>query len=139
MLRRGGAATASGGPKHDREGCLSSEHVVDLCHLVDDLVHGGEGKSHQPRTDNRAEAATSRADAGPDIGFLRDRADAYALLTKLRDEAGQGSQAAAEVEYLCISPHLLAKGFHQSFSIGDLSHVLVSHGKVWGIDSHLAG
>src|SRR6266508_4963459 len=109
MLRRGGAATASRGPKHDGEGRLSAEHVVDLRHLIDDLVHGGEGKGHHPWADDRTEAATGRTDAGADIGFLGDGANTYTLLTKLRDEAGKGSQAAAEVEYLCISPHLLAK------------------------------
>ena len=126
VLRCGRAATASGGAKHDGEGCLPAEHVVDLRHLVDDLVHGGEGKGHHPWADDRAEAATRRADAGADVGFLGDGADADALLAKLRDEACQCPQAAAEVEHLLIPPHLLAKGFHQGFRIGDLSHAFMS-------------
>src|SRR5262249_18257888 len=70
MLRGGGATTARRGTEDDGERCLASEHVVDLRHLVDNLVHGGEGKRHHSRADNGPEPTAGGPDTGTHIGVL---------------------------------------------------------------------
>ncbi|MEE9146044.1 MAG: hypothetical protein V3U27_01435 [Candidatus Tectomicrobia bacterium] len=70
VLRGGRASSPGGGSEDDGEDGLAAKHVVDLRHLVHDLVHGGKGKGHHPRAHNGAEAATCSTDAGADIRFL---------------------------------------------------------------------
>ena len=70
MLRRRRAPAAGRGAEHQRKGRLAAEHIVDLGHLVHDLVHGGEGEGHHARADDGPEAAARRAYTRADVGFL---------------------------------------------------------------------
>src|SRR6266545_1840841 len=126
MLSCRGAATTRGGTEDNGERGLSPEHVVDLRHLIDNLVHRSKGKRHHPRADDRPEATAGSADTGAHIGFFRDRADAHSLLAKFRDKARQCAQAAAQVKHSRIAPHLLTKGFQHSFGISNLTHAASS-------------
>ena len=108
----------------DGEGRLAAEHVVNLGHLVDDLVHGGEGEGHHAGADDGAEACACSADGGSHVGGLGDGADADALFAELGDQGGQGAEAATEVEYLGVAPHLLAEGFDGGLGVGQFWHGL---------------
>ena len=83
MLGGGGTATTRGGAEDDRERGLSTKHVVDFRHLVDNLIHGRKGEGHHARTDNGAKTTPSRTDTGPYIGFFRNWANPHPLLAKL--------------------------------------------------------
>ena len=122
VLGCGGAAGTDGGAEDDGEGRLAAEHVVNLGHLVDDLVHGGEGEGHHAGADDGAEACAGSADGGSHVGGLGDGADADALLAEFGDQGGQGAESAAEVEHLGVAAHLFAEGFDGGLGVGQFRH-----------------
>ncbi len=122
MLGGSRAATASRGSKNDREWGLSTKHVVNLGHLIHDLIHRREGEYHHTRTDDGAEAATGGANTRTHIGFFRNEANSHPISAKLGYQLFQGAETAAQMEHLVISPHLLTKRLQQRVCIVEFSH-----------------
>jgi hypothetical protein len=70
VLSGRGSSSAGRRPEHQGEGGLSAEHVVNLGHLVDYLIHGSKSEGHHARADDRAKPAARNSDTGADVGLF---------------------------------------------------------------------
>ena len=69
-------------PDDQRHLCLAAEHVADFCGVVDDLVHGQEGKIDRHQLCNRPQTRHGCTDGRPDDQALGNGHVNHALLTE---------------------------------------------------------
>ena len=124
MLGSRRPAAACGCAEDQRELGLPPEHVMDLGHLVDDLVHGGKGEGHEPGADYGPETAAGSSNARPHVGVFGDGTDPDPFRAELGYEAFQGTQAAAQVEDRFVAAHFFPEGFQEGLYVGNLAHPL---------------
>ena len=124
VLGRQLAAAAARHADHHGKVDLAAEHVADLGHVVDDLVHGQQGEVDRHQFGHRPQAPHGRADGDADDGVLRDGG----ILDPLLAEFGQ--KPPGHLEGPLVERHVLPQTHHRRVA----AHLLLQ-GQVEGIPS----
>ena len=127
---RQSAATSSGDGHRQR--CVSTEHVLQLGGLVDDLVKGHADEVHEHQVNDGAQASNGCANTKTNNGLFADGRVNNTLLTKLCLQTSEGSEDStkctdvfARAEYVGVGFHHLRYGFIESLRVCEFA--IVTH------------
>src|SRR5215210_9057116 len=114
MLGRIRVPAASEGHEYYGDPHASARLVVDLGHVVVDLVHANAKKVYEHQLDDRPHALHGRSDPGPDEGRLRYRrvhdsvgTEPFEQAGRRAEDAAQASDVLAHEEDRVVALHLL--------------------------------
>ena len=107
---------------------LAAEHVADLCHLVEDLVHGhadevGEVHVHHGTGAGQSRAYAAADDKGLGNGGINDPAgELLGQALELTEDTALTGQVLAHCEYSGVFRHRLGHGLLSGLRKSDLTH-----------------
>ena len=117
------------GPEHHGDGLLAAEHVVDLGHLVVNLVEADPGKVGEVHVRHGTHSRESGADAGTDDGRLADGgvhdpsgSELGGKALELAENSALAGDVLAHDEHPFVPGHLLLHGFKGCLGKSDCLH-----------------
>ena len=107
MLGGSPRTTTNRSPEQHGEFCLAAKHVVDLCRLVDDLIHGNETEGHHAPVYDWAVAGARGPDRHSRECTLGDGGGPHSPRAELREQ--RVGRIGGEVEDFLVGAHFFGQ------------------------------